>query len=137
MNIKDSIIETVGNTPLVRLNKLAQEFNCVADIALKLESFNPWFVYFIVFLSNHIFSGSVKDRIGVYMVQQAEKSGQIEPGKSVLVEPTSGNTGIGLAFAASTMGYKSIIVMPDTMSIERRVILRALGAKVCIITYKT
>ena len=118
MAIYDNITQTVGNTPLVRLNRLPKQYNVVADIVLKLEFFNPL--------------SSIKDRIGVAMLEEAEKSGKITPGKTVLIEPTSGNTGIGLAFAAAAKGYTLILTMPETMSLERKKLLKVLGAKVVL-----
>jgi len=113
--IYDSITETIGDTPLVRLKRMPKESDVVADILLKLEFFNPL--------------GSVKDRIGVNMIEALEKQGVIAPGRNTLVEPTSGNTGIALAFTAAAKGYKLILVMPDSMSIERRKMLLILGAE--------
>lgn len=110
--IKNSILETVGSTPLVRINQLNTGG---AEILVKVESRNP--------------GGSVKDRVGIAMVEDAEKRGLIKPG-ACIVEPTSGNTGIGLAVAAAVKGYKLILTMPDTMSIERRKLLAAFGAKI-------
>ena len=116
--IYDSITQTIGDTPLVRMNRLPKEAGVKADILLKLEFFNP--------------ISSVKDRIGVAMIEAMEKQGIITPGKSTLVEPTSGNTGIALAFVAAAKGYKLILVMPETMSIERRKMLMLLGAEVVL-----
>ncbi len=116
--IYDSITQTIGDTPLVRMARLPKEAGVKADILLKLEFFNP--------------ISSVKDRIGVAMVDALEKQGIITPGKSTLVEPTSGNTGIALAFVAAAKGYKLILVMPETMSIERRKMLMILGAEVVL-----
>src|SRR5438552_719162 len=113
--VYDSIAETIGHTPLVRLSKLAAATKIKADVLLKLEFFNPL--------------SSVKDRIGVSMIDALEAQGKITPGKTVLVEPTSGNTGIGLAFVAAARGYRLILVMPETMSLERRKILTHLGAE--------
>jgi cysteine synthase A len=111
-----SVLDLVGGTPLVRLPRLQAADNLVADIALKLEFFNPL--------------GSVKDRIGLAMVEAAELAGEIAPGKTTIVEPTSGNTGIALAFVAAAKGYKLIVVMPEGASVERRKLLRLLGAQV-------
>ena len=116
--IYNSITETIGNTPLVRLNRLAEKHGVKANILLKLEFFNP--------------INSVKDRIGVSMVDAMEADGLIVPGQSTLIEPTSGNTGIALAFVAAARGYRMILVMPETMSIERRKMLAFLGAELVL-----
>ena len=113
--IYESIAETIGSTPLVRFNRLPAEAGCGAEIVGKLEFFNPL--------------ASVKDRIGVSMIEAAEAEERIEPGRSVLVEPTSGNTGIALAFVAAAKGYRLILTMPESMSIERRRLLALLGAE--------
>lgn len=116
-NIYKSVQELVGNTPLMELTHIEKEYNLAAKILVKLEYFNP--------------AGSVKDRIAKQMIEEAEAEGTLKPG-SVIVEPTSGNTGIGLSMIAQTKGYKSIIVMPESMSIERRKLMKAYGAELVL-----
>ncbi len=116
--IYDSILETIGDTPIVRLDKLAKEKGIKANLLAKLEFFNP--------------IASVKDRIGVSLIEALENAGKIEPGKTILIEPTSGNTGIALAFVAAQKGYRLILTMPETMSIERRKLVALLGAELVL-----
>ena len=113
--VYNSIVETIGATPLVRLSRISAAHNVKADILGKCEFFNPL--------------ASVKDRIGLAMIEAAERAGRIKPGRTVLVEPTSGNTGIALAFVAAAKGYRLILTMPDSMSLERRKMLLILGAE--------
>ncbi len=116
--IYESITDTIGDTPLVKLNRIGKDRGVKANLLAKLEFFNP--------------ISSVKDRIGVAMVDSLEASGRISPGKTTLIEPTSGNTGIALAFVAAARGYRLILVMPESMSIERRKMLALLGAELVL-----
>ena len=117
MKVYNSISELVGNTPLIRLNAIERTLGLEAAIYAKAEAFNP--------------AGSSKDRVGLAMIEDAEKKGLLKPGATI-IEPTSGNTGIGLAAAAASIGYKVILTMPDTMSVERRNLLKAYGAQVVL-----
>ena len=114
MDIKSNILETIGKTPLVRINKLNKT---AANVLAKVEFFNP--------------GGSVKDRVGLAMIEDAERKGLLKKG-AVIIEPTSGNTGVGLAIAAAVKGYKLILTMPDSMSLERRLLLGAYGAEIVL-----
>ncbi|VAX35295.1 Cysteine synthase [hydrothermal vent metagenome] len=116
MKIAKDITELIGNTPLVKLNKVTQ--GCYAQVVAKLEFFNPL--------------GSVKDRIGLAMIEAAEREGKINKEKTIILEPTSGNTGIGLAYVAAVKGYKVTLTMPETMSVERRALLKSLGANIVL-----
>ena len=117
MQIFNSVSELIGSTPFLKLNKIMSKYSLKADILAKLELFNP--------------AGSAKDRVGFYMILEAEKRGVIKPGDTI-IEPTSGNTGVGLAMSAAALGYKVILTMPDTMSVERRNLLAAYGAELVL-----
>ena len=117
-HIYEGILETIGNTPLVRVSRFMEKYGLEADVLAKLEFFNP--------------AGSVKDRIAYGMIEEAERSGKITPGKTVIIEPTSGNTGIGLALVCVAKGYRTILTMPESMSIERRKMLAYMGAELVL-----
>ncbi len=117
MKIRNDITELIGSTPLLRLNKMEKKHAALAEIVAKIEFFNP--------------AGSIKDRVGYNMVAEAEKSGRLKPGGTI-IEPTSGNTGVGIAMTAAAKGYKAIMVMPESMSMERRMLLAALGAELVL-----
>ena len=117
MDIKDTVTQLIGNTPLLRLHKMEERFGAGAEIVAKVEMFNP--------------AGSIKDRVGYNMVIEAEKSGRLKTGGTI-IEPTSGNTGVGIAMTAAARGYKAVMVMPESMSLERRKLLAALGAELVL-----
>lgn len=117
MDIKDTVTQLIGNTPLLRLHKMEERFGAGAEIVAKVEMLNP--------------AGSIKDRVGYNMVIEAEKSGRLKPGGTI-IEPTSGNTGVGIAMTATARGYKAVMVMPESMSLERRKLLAALGAELVL-----
>ncbi len=117
MNIKNTVTELIGGTPLLRLHKMEEKFGAGAEMIAKVEFFNP--------------AGSVKDRVGYNMVIDAEKAGRLKPGGTI-IEPTSGNTGVGIAMTCAARGYKAIMVMPESMSVERRTLLKALGAELVL-----
>lgn len=117
MNIKNTVTELIGGTPLLRLHKMEEKFGAQAEMIAKMEFFNP--------------AGSVKDRVGYNMVIEAEKEGRLKPGGTI-IEPTSGNTGVGIAMTCAARGYKAIMVMPESMSVERRTLLKALGAELVL-----
>ena len=117
MNIKNTVTELIGDTPLLRLKKMEERFGARGEIVAKVELFNP--------------AGSIKDRVGYNMIIEAEKSGRLKPGGTI-IEPTSGNTGVGLAMTAAARGYTAIMVMPESMSVERRKLLAALGAELVL-----
>ena len=117
MKIKNTVTELIGGTPLLRLHKMEEKFGAQAEMIAKVEFFNP--------------AGSVKDRVGYNMVIEAEKEGRLKPGGTI-IEPTSGNTGVGIAMTCAARGYKAIMVMPESMSVERRTLLKALGAELVL-----
>ena len=117
MKIKNTVTELIGSTPLLRLHKMEEKFGAQAEMIAKVEFFNP--------------AGSVKDRVGYNMVIEAEKEGRLKPGGTI-IEPTSGNTGVGIAMTCAARGYKAIMVMPESMSVERRTLLKALGAELVL-----
>ena len=117
MKIRNSVTELIGGTPLLRLGKTEKKYGACAEIDAKVEFFNP--------------AGSIKDRVGYNMVIEAEKDGRLKPGGTI-IEPTSGNTGVGIAMTAAARGYKAVMVMPESMSVERRMLLAALGAELVL-----
>lgn len=117
MNISDTITQLIGGTPLLRLHRMEEKYGAEAEIVAKVELFNP--------------AGSIKDRVGYNMIIEAENDGRLKPGGTV-IEPTSGNTGVGIAMTAAARGYKAVMVMPESMSVERRTLLKALGAELVL-----
>lgn len=117
MNISDTITQLIGGTPLLRLHRMEEKYGAAAEIVAKVELFNP--------------AGSIKDRVGYNMIIEAENDGRLKPGGTV-IEPTSGNTGVGIAMTAAARGYKAVMVMPESMSVERRTLLKALGAELVL-----
>lgn len=117
MNLKNTVTELIGGTPLLRLPKMEERFGAVGQMIAKVEFFNP--------------AGSVKDRVGYHMVVEAEREGRLQPGGTI-IEPTSGNTGVGIAMTAAARGYRAVMVMPESMSVERRMLLKALGAELVL-----
>lgn len=117
MNVKNTVTELIGGTPLLRLPKMEERFGAVGQMIAKVEFFNP--------------AGSVKDRVGYHMVVEAEREGRLQPGGTI-IEPTSGNTGVGIAMTAAARGYRAVMVMPESMSVERRMLLKALGAELVL-----
>lgn len=117
MNIKNTVTELIGKTPLMRLNKMEKIFEAKGEMIAKIEFFNP--------------AGSIKDRVGYKMIEDAEADGRLKPGGTI-IEPTSGNTGVGIAMTAASRGYRAVMVMPESMSIERRTLLKALGAELVL-----
>lgn len=117
MNIKNTVTELIGKTPLMRLNKMEKVFEAKGEMIAKIEFFNP--------------AGSIKDRVGYKMIEEAEADGRLKPGGTI-IEPTSGNTGVGIAMTAASKGYRAVMVMPESMSIERRTLLKALGAELVL-----
>ena len=117
MNIKNTVTELIGKTPLMRLNKMEKIFEAKGEMIAKIEFFNP--------------AGSIKDRVGYKMIEDAETDGRLKPGGTI-IEPTSGNTGVGIAMTAASKGYRAVMVMPESMSIERRTLLKALGAELVL-----
>lgn len=117
MDVKNTVTELIGSTPLLRLHKMEETFSAAGQMIAKVEFFNP--------------AGSVKDRVGYHMVAEAEREGRLKPGGTI-IEPTSGNTGVGIAITAAARGYQAVMVMPESMSMERRALLKALGAELVL-----